>query len=787
MNNQEMEHRKGSIKSKIESLIENGYLNEAKEAISKYEAKEPGDLDICSMNAVIHIVEGNLDEAEKVLLEGLKKDSVHFDLLYNLAYIYEQRGRLHEAADLYYKAGTAVKNDTQRSSVDDAMDRLKISDSSIQVHEKDRIVFFVEAGMDSFLSDIIQGLSDDYFVRKIVVTDLKQIDEGMEWADICWFEWCDELVIYGSRLPAASKKKVVCRLHSYEAFTSYIFQVAWINVDEIIFVAEHIRQYVLSECCNIDAAKTVVIPNGIDVSRYSFTKRDKGYKIAYVGYINYKKGPMLLLHTFKAIHDRDERYKLYIAGKYQDPRYELYFSQMAEELGIAQSIFFEGWQNDISGWLKDKNYIICTSVLEGNPIGLMEAMSSGIKPIIHNFVGARNMYPAEYIWNTIEEAVSMIVDDRYESKDYRDYIVNNYSLRKQLNNIVNLIEKHLDQYKVIGKVNKILSGLIKPEDAKMRDTTMLIPTYNRAAMVKQDLDLAFNFPSVPKLFIDDCSDENNKKILKSLGDNKEYGIINFVFKEKNGGVADSLRVGVKNIKSKYIITKGDDDLLIYNKSTEDMDEMISCIGVDFPLITSRYLVNMKENNELSIGYDKKIINNCAASQLLKQLFVTGELFGINAGAIYSREDMIRCMPENIFKVSEDYVLTSRILSIHMDLKIKVSEDISYIRRLTNGSLSRKIDEVKLTQHLISMMISGFYCLKAGLINRYDFDKAFISREELLSTLYNYRAGMADTIIDYSMQKIDLETFVNRLGILGLNISDISDLPYEIIHLPEIMI
>lgn len=42
---------------------------------------------------------------------------------------------------------------------------------------------------------------------------------------------------------------------------------------------------------------------------------------------------MLLLHTFKAIYDEDNRYKLYIAGVFQDNRDVLYYNQMVRELG----------------------------------------------------------------------------------------------------------------------------------------------------------------------------------------------------------------------------------------------------------------------------------------------------------------------------------------------------------------------------------------------------------------------------------------------------------------------
>ncbi|MGE5613327.1 MAG: methyltransferase domain-containing protein [Bacillota bacterium] len=435
----EMQERIKSVKERIEKLIEAGHLDEAKAALRKYDSKMPGDPDICSMLAVIHIIEGLLDKAEAIIFDGMKKDSVQFDLLFNLAYIRERKGLYEEALELYATAGTVASGVAQKQSVDEAVKRLQNVDHSLEIKDKARIVFFVKEGLDSFLGDIIEGLSDEYRVRKIIVSDFKQIDAGMEWADVCWFEWCDELVVYGSGLPLAKEKKIICRLHSYEAFTNYIHKVAWRNVDKVIFVAEHIRDFVMEKHPGLKPEQTIVIPNGIELRKYLFKNREPGYNVAYVGFINYKKGPMLLLHTFKALYDRDRRYKLYIAGKFQDYRYELYFKQMINELGLEKNIFLDGWQENIDKWLEDKNYILCTSLLEGNPVALMEAMSKGIKPIIHNFVGAKEIYPGKYVWNTISEAADMIMDRTYDSNEYHSFIANNFSLEKQVRDIVNAI------------------------------------------------------------------------------------------------------------------------------------------------------------------------------------------------------------------------------------------------------------------------------------------------------------------------------------------------------------
>ncbi len=309
-------------------------------------------------------------------------------------------------------------------------------------NERKKIVFFSK-GDDNFIIDIIESLSIQYETMKVIIkvpTDMKLIDKWVEWANICWFEWCDELLIYASKLEIAKQKKIICRLHSYEAFTYYPNQVNWDCVDKLIFVSEDICKYVI-EHSKVNKENTIVIPNGVDMSKWSFKQRNPGFNVAYVGYINHKKGPMLLLHTIKAIYNQDSRYKFYIAGQFQDPRYSLYFKHMVKEFGLENNFFFEGWQQNLDKWLEDKNYILCTSVLESQNMSVMQAMAKGIKPVVHNFVGAKGIYLNKYLWNTIDEAVCNITEEPYNSDEYRSFIEINYSLEKQINTIDKMINE----------------------------------------------------------------------------------------------------------------------------------------------------------------------------------------------------------------------------------------------------------------------------------------------------------------------------------------------------------
>ncbi|ENH98399.1 group 1 glycosyltransferase [Gracilibacillus halophilus YIM-C55.5] len=217
-------------------------------------------------------------------------------------------------------------------------------------------------------------------------------------------------------------------------------------MNKVIFVSSFLKNYVLDNEKSLKEEKTVVIPNGVNLSKYKFKDRNHGFKIAHIGFINFKKGPMLLLQAFKTIYDLDNRYTLHIAGEFQQIRYVLYYQQMINEMGLENNVYFEGWQEDIDDWLDDKNYILTSSVLESQHMSVMEAMSKGIKPLVHNFVAAKEIYDNEYIWTNVNDIIELLRTE-YESHNYYNFVKMNYSLETQLESINNLVFQLLEESK----------------------------------------------------------------------------------------------------------------------------------------------------------------------------------------------------------------------------------------------------------------------------------------------------------------------------------------------------
>jgi hypothetical protein len=77
----------------------------------------------------------------------------------------------------------------------------------------------------------------------------------------------------------------------------------------------------------------------------------------------------------------------------------------------------------VDEFLEDKNYLLHASHKEGFSYATAEAMAKGIKPIIHRFYGADDLWP-NMTWDSIDQAIEMITNKEYNSASYRQYLIN---------------------------------------------------------------------------------------------------------------------------------------------------------------------------------------------------------------------------------------------------------------------------------------------------------------------------------------------------------------------------
>ena len=304
--------------------------------------------------------------------------------------------------------------------------------------KRKKIAILYKPGLGTFLDGIRQGLSKEYLVETIQVANLDHFKDRVEDADLVWYEFGNELAIEGTK---RFDKKSIVRVHGYEVINGLVQDIYHPNVSRYLFVADHVRNMV-----NIPeiADKVSIIRNGVNTSKYTFAEHQHGRKIAFVGNFNTKKNPGLaiqILHELVNVGRGD--YELHWAGDMQDVRLYAYTMNLVHAMGL-QDRFFLYQHVNTNTFLEDKDYFLSTSMHEGYGMAILEAMSKGIKPIIHNFYIADEFYPMQYVFNSISSAVEMIKDEPYDSTEYRQF-AERHSETKQLEKISELVREVINE------------------------------------------------------------------------------------------------------------------------------------------------------------------------------------------------------------------------------------------------------------------------------------------------------------------------------------------------------
>ncbi|GFK93907.1 Putative glycosyltransferase EpsD [Fundidesulfovibrio magnetotacticus] len=176
-------------------------------------------------------------------------------------------------------------------------------------------------------------------------------------------------------------------------------------VSRFVFVSDAVRDWFVERAPQI-AHKAVVITNGVDTDRFV---RDQGERMrvrALVGAgqddfvvgtcarLEPVKDLELLLRGFAQMkqHPNIRRSKLVLVG---DGSLRTSLEATAAAFGVVQDVHFTGMVDDVPAWLSGFDAYAMTSVNEGLPLSVMEAMSCSL-PVVATDVGS----------------LSRVVDDR---------------------------------------------------------------------------------------------------------------------------------------------------------------------------------------------------------------------------------------------------------------------------------------------------------------------------------------------------------------------------------------
>jgi len=233
--------------------------------------------------------------------------------------------------------------------------------------------------------------------------------------------------------------------------------------DRIVTVSPDLEKHLIDNI-KLPPNKIETIINGVNTN--SFVPRGKsitllaefGIKsefkiIGAIGRLAHIKDHTTLIKAFKIVAEKIPESRLLLVG---EGPCEQELKDLSKELGVFESVVFAGNRSDIPEILNLLNVFVLPSLSEGTSLSLLEAMSSGVPPVVTNVGGNPNIIKHDYNGYLVEpkdfkQMASIIIHvlnndeiSKKLKKNSRESVQDDYSLR---NNVEEYEKLYLDLLK----------------------------------------------------------------------------------------------------------------------------------------------------------------------------------------------------------------------------------------------------------------------------------------------------------------------------------------------------
>lgn len=171
------------------------------------------------------------------------------------------------------------------------------------------------------------------------------------------------------------------------------------NLSGMVAISSAIAEELLSY--GVPERKIALIPNGVDTSRFqplssadekSALRARLGWRnattIAFVGGINRRKQPHLLLEAVERLKSQGYDFHVVYAGPIDDVPYFEAMRHQIEQAGLTSHVTWLGFTRDIARVYRAADVFVLPSSSEGMPNALLEAMATGLAVVSTRVSGA---------------------------------------------------------------------------------------------------------------------------------------------------------------------------------------------------------------------------------------------------------------------------------------------------------------------------------------------------------------------------------------------------------------
>ena len=170
--------------------------------------------------------------------------------------------------------------------------------------------------------------------------------------------------------------------------------VPWANA--VVFISEGVREYYVVRD-KLSSRNIRVIYNGIDLDKFAARPRsasDLTFRFGAVGRLVPAKDHVTLVKAFALAAAQLPKSELHLLG---EGPCRTVIAETAAALGVQDRVVLHGSSRDVAGFLSTLDLFVLSSIDEGLPISLMEALAAGLPVVSTLLPGLRELAPENVV------------------------------------------------------------------------------------------------------------------------------------------------------------------------------------------------------------------------------------------------------------------------------------------------------------------------------------------------------------------------------------------------------
>jgi len=384
---------------------------------------------------------------------------------------------------------------------------------------------------------------------------------------------------------------VVAHLHVEEqdrsGYVRYVATRYGNVVDAFSVSSEHLREAL--EGYGVSRSTCRVIPTGVDADREFNPLEAKPVEgvdpalanILFTGRLVEQKDPLLMVAVAAALRERlGEAFRIHVVG---DGHLAHGVADAVEREGLGRQVQLHGPSTDMPGWYAACDVLLMTSVFEGIPFVLYEAMAMGLPAVAPDLAGNRELLGDDSAGGVLVSprddprayagALADLLADQGERRRLgeagRCRVLEGLSLRSMADSHAHLYEELLDKAAPpVDREPPRIDGAPPPIRCVGRPgqgqplVSVIVPCFNHGRYLEECLQSIEQqtYPKLETIVVDDASqDSDTVALIDRLADDPSIQAVRLPV---NSGPSAARNAGIARARGRYILPVDADNLLL---------------------------------------------------------------------------------------------------------------------------------------------------------------------------------------------------------------------------------